>query len=178
MRDFIKFFAATCAALLLAAAPATAVSTIPAEQIDEQQIYYGNAASFEKAATVDYTAVVKATPEYAEIKKKKIDSSTARYWILMSNASEHAVQMISQVGDETEHDLIVSIGYLGKITPPIAADDVTEKVLEKLEPKKQAKNDTNAAEDNAKESKGESRQERSKDKGRDKDSTRSHSRGR
>lgn len=189
MRNLKSFIAALGAALLLATGTAMGVNAIPAEQIDEQQIYYGNAKAFEKAATVDYTAVVKATPEYAEIKKKKIDSSTARYWILMSSASEHAVRMISEVGDETEHDLIVSIGYLGKITPPIAAEDLTEKVLEKFEPngKKQAKNDApvvsqkapaaNKASDEAAAEDGKERKG-SREKARDRDRSRAQARGR
>lgn len=118
--------------LALAATAAHAAHTIAPEQIDDQKIYYGNAKSFEKPAAVDYTAVVKATPEYSEIKKKKIDSTSARYWILMSSASDHAVKLISQVGEETEHDLIVSIGYLGSLNLPVEAVDVTPQVLSKL----------------------------------------------
>jgi len=124
--------------LLLASTNASAAYSIAPEQIDDQQIYFGNAKSFEKPAAVDYTAIVKATPEYEEIKKKKIDSGSARYWILMSDASSHAVKAISEVGEESNHDLIVSIGYLGKITPQIPAEDVTKKVLEKLEPAKKS----------------------------------------
>lgn len=128
-------FTAICGTLLvLLAGNAAGAYSIPAEQVDEQQIYYGNAANFEKPATVDYTAIVKATPEYEEIKKKRIESGSAKYWILMSSASGHAVKLISEVGQESDHDLIVSIGYLGKITPPVPAEDVTKKVLEKLEP--------------------------------------------
>jgi len=118
---------------------ANAAFTIAAEQIDDQKIYYGSASSFEKPAMVDYNAVVKATPEYAEIKKKKIEAGTARYWILMSSASEHAVRAIGQVGKETDHDLICAVGYLGNVTPPIEAVDVTEQVLKKFGNTKTAK---------------------------------------
>lgn len=137
-KKLVHFVAACGSVLFLATTNAAATYTIAPEQIDDQQIYYGNAQSFEKPAAVDYTAIVKATPEYEEIKKKKIDSGSARYWILMSDASSHAVKAISEVGEESNHDLIVSIGYLGKITPQIPAEDVTEKVLEKLEPAKKS----------------------------------------
>lgn len=133
---FIHALAACSAVLLLASTNAAGAYSIAPDQIDDQQIYFGNAQSFEKPAAVDYTAVVKATPEYGEIKKKKIDSGSAKYWILMSSASDHAVKLISEVGQESDHDLIISVGYLGKITPALAAEDVTEKVLQKLEPKK------------------------------------------
>jgi hypothetical protein len=137
MKKFIVLIA-TFGLTVLAAANAAGAYSIAPDQIDDQQIYFGDAKSFEKPAKVDYTAVVKATPEYEEIKKKKIDSSCAKYWILMSSASDHAVKLISEVGEESEHDLIVSIGYLGKITPSFEAEDVTKKVLEKLEPQKPA----------------------------------------
>ena len=140
MKHVVHFIAAFSTILLLAANDAAGAYTIAPEQIDTRQIYFGNAKSFEKPASVDYTAIVKATPEYSEIKKKKIDSTSARYWLLMSSASDHACKLISQVGEESDHDLIVSIGYLGKVTPPIEAEDVTKKVLEKLEPKKAGKN--------------------------------------
>ena len=135
---FALHFLVGCSSLLLLATTTDAAGaySIAPEQIDDQQIYFGNAKSFEKPAAVDYTAIVKATPEYEEIKKKKIDSGSAKYWILMSNASDHAVKLISEVGQESDHDLIISIGYLGKITPALPAEDVTDKVLEKLEPKK------------------------------------------
>lgn len=137
-KQLVHFVAACGSILFLATTNASATYTIAPEQIDDQQIYFGNAQRFEKPAAVDYTAIVKATPEYEEIKKKKIDSGSARYWILMSDASNHAVKAISEVGEESNHDLIVSIGYLGKITPQIPAEDVTEKVLEKLDPPKKS----------------------------------------
>ncbi len=139
MKQAIHFITALSTLLLLATNDAAGAHSIAPEQIDTQKIYYGNAKSFEKPAAVDYTAIVKATPEYSEIKKKKIDSTSARYWLLMSSASDHACKLISQVGEESDHDLIVSIGYLGTVSPPIEAEDVTKKVLEKLEPKKSGK---------------------------------------
>ncbi|MBI2434006.1 MAG: hypothetical protein HYV26_14170 [Candidatus Hydrogenedentes bacterium] len=107
--------------------------SIPAEKLDTQKVYWGNASNFEKAAKVDYEAVVKATPEYAQIKKKKIASGTAKYWIQLSMASDHAVRVISKVGKESDYDLIAATGYLGSLEPPIPADDITDLILKKFD---------------------------------------------
>lgn len=106
--------------------------SIPPEQQDLQKIFYGVADKFEKPARVNYQEIVKATPEYSSIKKKKIVSGSAKYWILISKASERAQQLIKEVGEETDYDLIVADGYLETMEPAIPADDVTELVLEKL----------------------------------------------
>jgi hypothetical protein len=107
--------------------------TIPPEKVDGQKIYWGTAANFEKPGEVSYEAVVKATPEYAEIKKKKVERGTAKYWILMSQASEHAVQLIAEVGEESNYDLISAQGYLAELDPPVPAEDITKLVLAKLD---------------------------------------------
>ncbi len=111
---------------------AASAHTIPTDKVDAQKIFYGNAEAFEAPARVNYQKVVKATPEYSSIKKKKIVSGSAKYWILISKASDRAQRLIKEVGEETSHDLIVADGYLDTMEPAIEADDVTELVLEKL----------------------------------------------
>jgi hypothetical protein len=128
---FGKLLPGLLAAILMASL--AGALAIPPEALDEQQIYYGDAASFEKPAEVDYRAVVKATPEYAEIRENKIERGTAKYWILLSNASDHAIKAISQVAQDTDYDLVANQGYLGSLEPAIAAEDVTEQVLEVLQ---------------------------------------------
>ena len=59
-------------------------ASIPADELDEKKIYFGNADDFETPAEVDYLAVVKATPEYQKIKADKVESGSAQYFILMS----------------------------------------------------------------------------------------------
>ncbi len=99
---------------------------------DEQKIFYGSAASFQKPAEVDYAKVVKATPEYASIKKNKIQEGTAKYWILVTEASEKALKFIKRVGSQTDYDLIAMKGYLGTLAEPIPAEDITESVLKEM----------------------------------------------
>jgi hypothetical protein len=109
------------------------IHTIPADQIDSKKVYWGVATGFEKAGEVDYDAVVKATPEYKELKSKKIERGTGKYWILMSEASDRATRAISQVGQDTEYDLIAAEGYLGSLEPAIPAEDITDLILDVLE---------------------------------------------
>lgn len=129
LRNYTILFLAV--ALCSVAMPVSGLS-IPADKQDVQKIFYGAPESFEKPARVNYQDIVKATPEYSSIKKKKIVSGSAKYWILISKASERAQKLIKEVGEETAFDLIVADGYLESMEPAIQAEDVTELVLEKL----------------------------------------------
>ncbi len=121
-------------ASVLLAAPflAAAAQAIPADKVDRQKIFWGNAGSFEKPGEVNYSEVIKSTPEYAELKEKKIERGSARYYYLMSQASNHAVRTIIEVGRESDYDLVTAKGYLASLEVPIEAADVTEVVLDRL----------------------------------------------
>lgn len=122
--------AALCCAVVLCAVPRAAfASEYSIASPDRRQIFYGSAAGFDKPAEIDYAKVIEATPEYKEVKKKKIQRGTGRFWILMSQASERAVRAIADVGRKTDNDLIARSGYLGSLEPPIPAVDVTKLVL-------------------------------------------------
>jgi hypothetical protein len=125
-------FAALTACILLAAPLVVAAHTIPAEKVDRQKIYWGDTSNFEKPGEVDYVDVIKATPEYEELRKKRIESGTARYYYLMTQASERAVRVIVEVGQESEYDLVAAKGYLSALEQPIEAPDLTEVVLARL----------------------------------------------
>jgi hypothetical protein len=128
--------------LAAAGATATGASTysIPVEKVDAQKVYYGTAAGFSKPGNVDYEAVIKATPEYESVKKKKIEPGTGKYWILLSQASDRAARAISIVGVESGYDLIASQGYLGSLQPPIPAEDITQLIVAKVNTKSDSKN--------------------------------------
>lgn len=114
-------------------APALAEThSIPPEKVDRQKIYWGNAEEFEKAGEVDYVAVIKATPQFEELRKKRIERGTARFYYLMNQASEHAVRAIVAVGRQTDFDLVVAKGFLASLDNPIEASDLTDLVLERL----------------------------------------------
>ena len=122
----------SAAVLLLLPVMIAVGGSIPKDQIDASQIYYGSPSSFENAAEVDIETVVAATPEYQEIVKNKIDKGTGKYWILKSEASNRALKAVSEVADKTDYDLIAEKGYLKKLDPPIACKDITELVVSKL----------------------------------------------
>lgn len=107
--------------------------SIPPDKVDVKKVYWGSANNFEKPACVDYERVVRATPEYESIRKNKVETGTAKYWILMSQASDHAIRLISEVGKESEYDFIAAIAFLANLEPAIEADDVTEMVINKIE---------------------------------------------
>jgi len=110
--------------------------SIPAEKIDAQKVYFGSAKGFDKPGDIDYESVIRATPEFGEVVKKKIEPGTGKYWILLSQASDRAVKAISEVGQETGYDFIAAQGYLSGLEPPIPAEDITQLVLDKLGAKK------------------------------------------
>jgi hypothetical protein len=128
MRRTMLVLVATCCFGYSLAAAALSI-----EKPDKQKIFYGSAAAFEKAGEVDFKAVVKATPEYLSIKKKKIEVGSAKYWILVTEASNRALKIIREEGKKTKFDLIVAKGYLGPLK--IKVEDITPLVLKKLKVK-------------------------------------------
>lgn len=119
-------------ALLAVGAGSVFAASIPADQIEEQSIYAGDASNFEKPAAVNYEKVVKATPAFKELRKKKIDKGSAKYWILMSQASEHAVRVILEHAGEAGYDLVAEKSYLSGLDPKVEAEDITDKVLKAI----------------------------------------------
>lgn len=112
---------------------AAAAQSIPDAQLDSSRIFYGTPTAFDKPAEVDIDAAIQSTPEYQEIVKKKIDSGTGKYWILISEATDRVHRAISDVGKVKEFDLIAHKGYLGTLEPPVACADITGQVLEAIE---------------------------------------------
>jgi hypothetical protein len=121
-----------CGVALACAAVAESYA-IPADKLDDQKVFWGNPAKFEKPASVDYKAVVMATEEYKSIKQNKIEAGSAKYWILISQASEKAVKAIAAVGKESQYDLIVAKGYLESVGLTVQPTDATNAVLERIQ---------------------------------------------
>lgn len=138
MRYIIFTILSVCVFVVAAGAEEAEPKTysIATDKVDNQKIYYGSADSFTKAGNVNYESIIKATPEYEEVKKKKVEVGTGKYWILLSQASDRAVRAIAEVGQENQYDLIAAHGYLNTLEPPIQSDDITKLVLEKLTNKK------------------------------------------
>jgi hypothetical protein len=119
----------TCALLAFTTSLAWAAFVIPSDEIDSNEIFSGNPSSFDKPAEVDVEAVIKATPEFKEIKRKKLDRGKGRFWILHSQATNRAHKAISTYANDTDYDLIANQGYLGELKTPIEADDITKDII-------------------------------------------------
>lgn len=109
--------------------------SIPPDKVDEQKIFWGSPGQFAKPAEVDYKAAVMETDEFKSIRKNKIEPGTAKYWLLISQASERVVKAIASVAKDTGHDLVVAKGYLAEIGVQVPAEDLTEKILERIKKK-------------------------------------------
>jgi hypothetical protein len=107
--------------------------SIPDENLDLTRVYWGDYKEFTKAAEIRYEDVIRSTPEYDEIKKKKIARDTGKYWILLSQASDRAIKAIATIGGETDYDFVTANGYLEALEPPIPVDDITADVVAKIE---------------------------------------------
>lgn len=132
----MKTSSMTHAAMLVAMSATVAFAqlvSIPTDQVDAKKVYWGSTAGFEKAGEVDYDAVLKTTPECKQMKKDRIERGTGKYWILLNQATDRATRAITEVGQDTEYDLIAQRGYLASLTPAIPADDVTQLVVSKVE---------------------------------------------
>jgi hypothetical protein len=129
----------SCAVALFAISASAATYSIPPEKQNARKVYYGTAAGFEKPAKVDYESVIKATPEYEQVKKNKLEPGTGKYWILLSEASDRAVHAISEVGKESGYDFIAAQAYLGSLEPSIPSEDITPLVLDKVKDKDKVK---------------------------------------
>jgi len=128
-----------CVVALICASASAAPYSIPPEKQNIKKVYYGTATSFEKPGKVDYESVVKATPEYEEVKKEKIEPGTGKYWILLSQASDRAVRAISKVGHDSGYDFIAAQAYLGSLEPSIPSEDITPLVLDEVKGEVKAK---------------------------------------
>ena len=120
-----------CVTLVLVDAYASTYS-IPPAAVDVQKVYFGKPDAFSRAGEVDYEALIKASPEYSQLKKEKVEKGSGRYWILLSQASDRAVRAISTIGKESDYDLITAAGYLGGLSPAIPAENITDRVVAKI----------------------------------------------
>jgi hypothetical protein len=138
MRQLIAMSLSAVVVLLLAA-PTAFAHVIPEAELDQKKVFWGLPSSFEKPGEVEYEEIIKKTDEFREVKKKRVARGTGKYWILMSQASDRAVKAIAVVGEVAEYDLIASQGYLGSLSEPIPADDVTDLALDALKGKLKVK---------------------------------------
>ena len=115
-------------AILMAVPLSAAADSIGKNDIDTQKIFWGDPQKFSKPAEISFVALVEKTPEYKTIVKEKLDSSGARYWILMTEAQERVTKSIVRVARKNKFDLVCDRGYLEPLG--FDAPDIT-KLVEK-----------------------------------------------
>jgi len=109
---------------------------IPKAEIKPQRIYFGDAESFSNPGEIDYQQVIRATPEYQEIIRKKIERGTGKYWILLSKASDRITHAIPALAKDKKMDMITAAGYLQSLEKSIPVKDITIALIEKVKEKK------------------------------------------
>jgi len=127
MRKFIPSILSVV--VVWSTAAATTTYSIPQEKLDSHRVYWGDPAAFGKAGEVDFDALLRETDEYREIKQKKVERGTGKYWILLSKASERALRAMAQYGQDSEYDLLTAMDYLNEVEPAIPVDDITDDVI-------------------------------------------------
>jgi len=131
MKRLQQSIKASCltAILILTAVPLCAsAASIAKENVDPQKIFWGNSQQFSKPAEINLVTLIEKTPEYKKLVNKKLDSSDAKYWILMTQAQERVTKSIVRVARTKQFDLICETGYLGSLG--IETNDIT-KLVEK-----------------------------------------------
>lgn len=131
MNPRVTFCFLACVTVAVCVGAAETLS-IPAKERDPGKIYWGNAASFSNPAEIDYEQVLKETPEHKTLTKKKIEAGTAKYWLLLSKANNRAQHAICEVADDEGYDLVAAQGYLGGLSEPISAEDITQLVVDNV----------------------------------------------
>ena len=149
----MKTSSTTRAAMLVAMSATVAFAqlvSIPADQVDSKKVFWGSTAGFEKAGEVDYDSVLKTTPECKQMKKDRIERGTGKYWILLNQATDRATRAITEVGQDTEYDLIAQRGYLASLTPAVAAAAKIVAKAKKSKDDKSGDNGTRTAKNDSK----------------------------
>ena len=109
--------------------------SIPEDKREPGAIYWGDPSAFTNPACVDYTALIESTPEYKDMKKRKLSSSDPASWILMSDAADRVSSAIAYVAKDKEYDLICAAEYWEELNLGVSAQDITKLVKETIEKK-------------------------------------------
>lgn len=110
----------------------TPALTIPPQQLDASRIYLGSPTAFEQPGEIQYDSLIRATPEFKLIEAKKIPRGSGKYWILQAKGADRVIRTCKLVAVEGGVDLIARSGYLGSLTPPVPATDITTGVESRI----------------------------------------------
>ncbi len=94
--------------------------------LGDTNIYYGDTKGNKKAASILMQEILKASPSYRVIMRRKLTPDRGKYWLLIGKASRRIRGTLEKVAKEEGYDLIVEAGYM------FEAPDITEQVVEML----------------------------------------------
>jgi len=105
-----------------------------AQTVDVNAYYFGDPENYTQPAAVDMLMIRDATPEYREIKRRKIDTDRAEYWILINKAYERIERALQRVAQYKGYDLIGEIGFVTDAEGrPVPIDNATDLVIRYLQ---------------------------------------------
>jgi hypothetical protein len=122
-------------AAFLAAGVASSISATPAfagdedkkpkKSVDPADVYFGDAAKWEKPAEVDPDKVYAKIEEYKEIVDQGLKPGDAKYEILMCKASKRFTKAVKKAAKDGTYDLAAKKGSVkGVDSVPEITDDV------------------------------------------------------
>ena len=106
--------------------------------INEQKIYFGLPTKFYNPAIIDFELAIKSTPEYEKL--SKTDFGTAKYWIILSRATDIVIVNIRKKAIESGFDLVVEKKYWNSLNINISSIDITNSVIETINNKEKNNN--------------------------------------
>jgi hypothetical protein len=81
--------------------------TVTKEEMPDDKIFYGTyAEKITNPRCFDKAALLSMTPEWKEIKSKKIDKGTGKYWILLSAANDRADKQVNTYTQDAELEFL------------------------------------------------------------------------
>lgn len=90
---------------------------------DRTKVYLGTADAFSTPAVLDASKVMEVLPAMKTIKEDGIKKDSARWFMLMNEASQQFQKVVKAVAKDGNYDLIAEIGA---VTGPKAIVDVTD----------------------------------------------------
>jgi hypothetical protein len=135
-RRALPAFAVLVATAVAAASwnPAEYWADEPRPTVRDHLAYFGDPASFRTPAVVRADAVFLSVPEYRTLVRERLKEGDARYWFLLSRASQRFRAAVERAARDAGHDLVAETGAVdwpGHEIPDIttAANDEVEAAL-------------------------------------------------
>ena len=96
------------------------------KSVDPADVYFGDAAKWEKPAEVDADKVYAKIDEYRQIVDGGLKPGDAKYEILMSKASKRFCKAVKKAAKDGGYDLVARIGSVKGVdgVPDVTADVV------------------------------------------------------